>query len=339
MKTSKSKNAEKSVARGASPKPVTGLASLPPTSQLATLGAWMEFAEEVYARGRLALGQVTDNAHDEALYLFLRTLGWPLDSDESVLTKPLAPAQRIALREVLHARAVKRVPAAYLTKEAWLGGLRFHVDERVIIPRSYFVELIPHLRELLPEDAVVRRAVDVCTGSGCLAILLAEHYPEARVDGLDLSPAALEVAAINVKAHSAKGGPGRRVRLHKSDVFDALPPPARPEEGYDLIISNPPYEPSAHVDNQDPEFAAEPRMAHDGGADGLVIVRKLLRQASERITPHGVAAVEIGGLRKAVNREFAALEPEWLATEDGSDCVFFVRGEKLRAWRAQGRAR
>ncbi len=309
-----------------------GLSALPPTSQLATLEAWMKFAEEVYEKGRLALGQVTDNAHDEALYLFLRTLDWPLDSDESVLKKPLAPAQRIALREVLHARAVKRVPAAYLTKEAFLGGLRFHVDERVIIPRSYFVELIPHLAELLPEDAEVRRAVDVCTGSGCLAILLAEHYPEARVDGLDLSPAALEVAAINVKAHAADGGPGRRVKLHRSDVFDALPPPARAEDGYDLIISNPPYEPSAHVDKQDPEFAAEPRMAHDGGADGLVIVRKLLRQARERIAPHGVVAIEIGGLRKAVNREFAALEPMWLTTEDGSDCVFFVRAEKLRGW-------
>jgi ribosomal protein L3 glutamine methyltransferase len=326
---------KKRFAPASASRSASGLAALPPTSQLATLGAWMEFAEEVYARGRLSLGQVSDNVHDEALYLFLRTLDWPLESDESVLIKPLAPAQRIALREVLHARAVKRVPAAYLTKEAWLGGLRFHVDERVIIPRSYFVELIPGLAELLPEGATVRRAVDVCTGSGCLAILLADAYPEARVDGLDLSPAALEVAAINVKAHAAAGAgarPGKRVRLHESDVFDALPPPARPEDGYDLIVSNPPYEPRAHVDNQDPEFAAEPRMAHDGGADGLVIVRKLLRQARERIAPHGIVAVEIGGLRKLVNREFAALAPEWLATEDGSDCVFFVRAEKLRAW-------
>lgn len=317
-------------AAGARPAPP--LTALPPTSQLATLGGWMEFAEDVYARGRLALGQMTDNVHDEALYLFLRTLDWPLDSDESVLTKPLAPAQRIALREVLHARAVKRVPAAYLTKEAILGGLRFHVDERVIIPRSYFVELIPGLSELLPGGVPVRRAADVCTGSGCLAILLAEFYPEALVDGLDLSPAALEVAAINVKTHAANGGPGKRVKLHLSDVFDALPFPAKLTDGYDLIISNPPYEPSAHVDNQDPEFAAEPRMAHDGGADGLVIVRKLLRQARERIAPHGIVAVEIGGLRKAVNREFAALSPEWLATEDGSNCVFFVRAEKLLAW-------
>ena len=301
------------------------MGSLPPTSQLTTLAAWLEFAEEVYAKARLALGQITDNAHDEALYLFLRTLDWPLESGPEVLEKALTPAQRIALREVLHARAVKRTPAAYLTKEAWLGGLRFYVDERVIIPRSYFVELIPALAELLPPGLEVKRAVDVCTGSACLAILLAEEFPAAKVDGVDLSPEALAVAAINVKAHAA----GKRVKLHKSDVLDAVPAPAG---GYDLIISNPPYEPSAHVDKQDPEFAAEPRMAHDGGADGLVIVRKLLRHARERLAPHGVVAVEIGGLRKAINREFAALAPEWLETEDGSNCVFVVRAAKLRAW-------
>lgn len=302
------------------------MGSLPPTSQLTTLAAWLEFAEEVYAKAQLALGQITDNAHDEALYLFLRTLDWPLESGPEVLEKALAPAQRIALREVLHARAVKRTPAAYLTKEAWLGGLKFYVDERVIIPRSYFVELIPALAELLPPGLRVKRAVDVCTGSACLAILLAGEFPEAKVDGVDLSPEALAVAAINVKAHAA----GKRVKLHKSDVLDAVPAPAG---GYDIIVSNPPYEPSAHVDKQDPEFAAEPRMAHDGGADGLVIVRKLLRQARERLAPHGVVAVEVGGLRKAINREFAALAPEWLETEDGSNCVFVVRAAKLRAWR------
>ena len=320
----------KATRKAAAASRAPAFSALPPTSQLATLAAWLEFAQEVYGQARLALGQISDNAHDEALYLFLRTLDWSLESGPEVLDQPLTPSQRIALRQVLQVRAVKRTPAAYLTREAWLGGLRFYVDERVIIPRSYFVELIPRLADLLPEGLKVKRAADVCTGSGCLAILLAGQFPGAKVDGLDLSPDALAVAAINVKALK----PGKRVTLHRSDVFDALPPPAKPAEAYDLIISNPPYEPSAHVDNQDPEFAAEPRLAHDGGPDGLVIVRKLLRQARERLAPHGVVAVEIGGLRKAVNREFAALSPAWLKTEDGSNCVFVVRDDKLRAWTA-----
>ena len=317
------------ISKGTKPKraAVAGaLTTLPPTSQLATLGGWILFAEDVYVGAKLALGQITDNAHDEALYLFLRTLDWPLESGPEVLDKPLSTMQRIALREVLRKRVEQRVPAAYLTREAWLGGLKFYVDERVIIPRSYFVELIPALADLLPAGTVVRRAADVCTGSGCLAILMAREYPEARVDGLDLSREALEVAAINAKTLEM----GKRVALHASDVFDAVRPPAG---GYDIIVSNPPYEPSAHVDKQDPEFAAEPRMAHDGGADGLVIVRKLLRQARERLAPHGIVAVEIGGLRKAINREFAALAPEWLETEDGSNCVFVVRAGLLGKWK------
>lgn len=316
-----------SVKKNSPARPAPGLAALPPTSQLTTLEAWLAFAEEVYARARLALGQVSDNVHDEALYLFLRTLDWPLESGPEVLVASLTPAQRIALREVLHARAIKRVPAAYLTKEAWLGGLRFYIDERVIIPRSYFVELIPALADLLPAGTKVRRAADVCTGSGCLALLLARKFPAATIDAPDLSPAALAVAERNVRTHAAVGG--KRVRLFESDVLDAVPVPAG---GYDLVISNPPYEPSAHVDKQDPEFAAEPRLAHDGGADGLVIVRKLLLQVRDRLAPHGIVAIEIGGLRKAVNREFAALEPEWLETADGGNCVFFVRASRLAGW-------
>jgi ribosomal protein L3 glutamine methyltransferase len=215
------------------------------------------------------------------------------------------------------------VPAAYLTREAWLGPHRFFVDERVIIPRSYFLELIPGaLAAGLPRGTHVRRAVDVCTGSGCLAILLAHGFPEAQVDACDLSADALDVAGVNVRDHNLSD----RVRLFRSDVFDAVPPAA-----YDLIISNPPYEPSAHVDTQAPEFAAEPRMAHDGGRDGLVIIRKLIRQAATRLAPHGMLAIEVGGLHDAINREFAALRPEWLPTQDGSDCVVVFRAAALAA--------
>jgi len=289
-----------------------------------TLGDWLHFAEKLYARQKLALGQVAASAHDEALYLLLHTLGVPLDSDVRVLARKLTAAEGAAVEQVLHRRAMDRVPAAYLTQEAWLGGLRFQVDERVIIPRSYFVEIIPQqLDGWLPDPAKVRRVVDVCTGSGCLAILLARHFPTAKVDALDLSAPALEVAAVNVRAHRLT----RRVSLHRSDVFDAVPPAK-----YDVILSNPPYEPSAHVDAQTPEFQAEPRMAHDGGKDGLVIIRKLLRQARTRLTPQGIVLIEVGGLRAAMNREFAALEPHWLRTEDGADCVCVIHAARLKAW-------
>ena len=292
------------------------------TSGLTTLGDWLAFAETLYARENVALGQVATNAHDEALYLLLRTLELPLESDARVLARKLTAAQRDAIEAVFRRRVIDRVPAAYLTREAWLGGHRFYVDERVIIPRSYFLEIIPEqLDALLPAGRNVQRVVDVCTGSGCLAILLADHFRDARVDACDVSPEALEVAKINVREHRLE----KRVRVFESDVFDAVPP-AR----YDVILSNPPYEPSALVDTQAPEFAAEPRLAHDGGRDGLTIIRKLLRQARPRLQPHGIVVIEVGGLRPAIDREFAKFEPQWLETQDGSDCVVLFRAARLK---------
>ena len=293
------------------------------TAALRTVGDWLGWAERAYAREKVALGQVATNAHDEALYLLLRTLDLPLDSDAGVLAQTLTAAERAKVEEIFRRRLRERVPAAYLTREAWLGEHRFYVDERVIIPRSYFLELIPEqLDGLLPAGTKVRRVVDVCTGSGCLAILLAQHFSAAVVDACDLSPTALEVAKINVREHRL----GSRVKLFQSDVFDAVPP-----DRYDVILSNPPYEPSAHVDNQAPEFAAEPRMAHDGGGDGLVIIRKLLRQAATRLRPHGIVVIEVGGLRRAIDREFGPLNPEWLPTQDGSNCVVLFRAAALKA--------
>jgi len=304
------------MAKRGNPDPFAGAAAL------ATAGDWLRFAESLYAREKVALGQVATDAHDEALYLLLRTLDLPLESDARVLKKPIPAAARAKLEAVFRRRVLERVPAAYLTREAWLGEHRFHVDERVIIPRSYFLELIPEqLGRWLPgAGAGVRRAVDVCTGSGCLAILLAHGFPDAQIDACDLSPDALAVAAINVREHKLE----RRVSLFASDVLEAVPP-----AHYDVILSNPPYEPSALVDAQEPEFAAEPRMAHDGGADGLVIIRKLLRQARTRLAPHGIVVIEVGGLQEAVDREFAALEPHWLPTQDGSDCVVLFTAARL----------
>ncbi|HTL66993.1 MAG TPA: 50S ribosomal protein L3 N(5)-glutamine methyltransferase [Lacunisphaera sp.] len=293
--------------------------------RLATLGDWLHWAERHYARHRVTLGQVALSAHDEALYLLLRTLGLPLDSRPAVLRRKILPAQAEQLHEVFRRRLEEHVPAAYLTREAWLGPHKFYVDERVIIPRSYFVELLPELPLWLPRGRPVRRVVDVCTGSGCLAVLLARQFPGAKVDAIELSPAALAVAKFNLAAH----GLTRRVRLHRSDVFDAVPRAA-----YDVILSNPPYVPTRELRGLPEEFRREPALALDGGRDGLDVIRKLLRQARDRLQPHGIVVLEVGGLRRAMDRAFPELDLHWLHTADGEDCVCLIQAARLRHGRA-----
>ncbi len=302
--------------------------------ELTTPGEWLLFAEAMYEKYDLALGQITTSAHDEALYLILHTLEIPLDSDPSVLDQKISLQQRHALIDVFRRRVIDHTPAAYLTREAWLNEERFYVDERVLIPRSYFLELIPQLGAevgfgdpaLRLKGVSVTNVVDVCTGSGCLAILLAKHFPEARVDGVDLSAGALEVAKINVEQHELVD----RVTLHESDVFDAVP-----LVKYDVILSNPPYEPSLHCDALPEEFKREPRLALDGGGDGLDIIRKLLMQARDRLKPHGIVLIEVGGLAEAMDEEFAALKPRWIQTEDESDCICLIRADRIRRWNGE----
>jgi ribosomal protein L3 glutamine methyltransferase len=316
-----------------------------------TLGQWLQWAERQYARRKLALGQVAVNAHDEALYLLLRAVGLPLDSRPAVLKRKLTPEETARVREVFRRRLEERIPAAYLTREAFLGEHRFYVDERVIIPRSYFLELLPQIAGLvecragslippvsrgkknhrggvgdpaLQSRHPVKRAVDICTGSGCLAILMAHQFQEAKVDAIELSPDAMAVARFNVATH----GLARRVKLHHSDVFDAVPPVK-----YDVILSNPPYVPTRELRGLPEEFAKEPRMALDGGPDGLDIIRKILRQSRERLQKHGIVVLEVGGLRAAMDRAFPELDLHWLHTEDGEDCVCVIQAARLLKWR------
>lgn len=301
----------------------------------ATLGDWLHWAQRQYAGRGAALGQVAMSAHDEALYLLLRTLGLPLDSRPAVLRRKIQPAQAEQLREVFRRRLEEHVPAAYLTREAWLGPHKFYVDERVIIPRSYFVELLPTIADLVERGAAfgdpaqqrrpVKRVVDVCTGSGCLAVLLARQFPGAKVDAIELSPAALAVAKFNLAAH----GLTRRVRLYRSDVFDAVP-----RARYDVILSNPPYVPTRELRGLPEEFRREPALALDGGRDGLDVIRKLLLQARDRLQPHGLVVLEVGGLRRAMDRAFPELDLHWLHTADGEDCVCLIQAARLRHWRA-----
>jgi ribosomal protein L3 glutamine methyltransferase len=284
----------------------------------------------MYAKHGAALGQIATNARDEALYLILRTLEIPLESGPAVLDRKLTSAESAALDDVFRRRLEDRVPAAYITGEAWLGGLRFHVDERVLIPRSYFVEILEHqVDPWIADLPKVTHVADVCTGSGCLAILLARHFKKARVDGIDVSPDALEVAKLNVKRHRM----GSRVRLFRSDMFDSVPPAL-----YDVILSNPPYEASGHVDALPEEFQREPRLALDGGPDGLELVRTLLRQSARRLKPNGILMVEVGGGRDAFDREFGRLEPHWFHTEDGTDCVCLIQAARLARPHARARS-
>lgn len=290
-----------------------------------TLGDWFERAQKLYARHNLAFGQVATNAHDEALYLLLRTLDLPLDSPPSVLRRKLTPVEQARVAEVVRRRTEEHVPAAYLTREAFLGEHRFYVDERVIIPRSYFLELLPEqIPHWLPADKPVKRAVDVCTGSGCLAILLAHQFAAAKVDAIELSPEAAAVAEINIAAHGLQ----KRVKLFRSDVFDAVP-----AVKYDLILSNPPYVPTRELRGLPEEFKQEPAMALDGGRDGLDIIRKLLRQSRDRLQPHGIVVIEVGGLRAAMDRTFPELDLHWLHSEDGEDCVCVVQAARLKGWK------
>lgn len=294
-----------------------------PAAKPQTLGDRLKWAVRAYARHQAALGQVAVTAHDEALYLLLRTLDLPLDSQAAVLKRRLTAEENARVEEVFRRRLEEHIPAAYLTREAYLGDLRFYVDERVIIPRSYFLELLPAIAELMGNKRV-KRVVDVCTGSGCLAVLLAHQFADAKVDAIELSPDAMAVAKFNVASHHLT----KRIKLHHSDVFDAVP-----RAKYDLILSNPPYVPTRELRGLPEEFKREPAMALDGGTDGLDIIRKLLRQSRERLQKQGLVVLEVGGLRTAMDRAFPELDLHWLHTEDGEDCVCLIQAARLLKWR------
>jgi ribosomal protein L3 glutamine methyltransferase len=219
---------------------------------------------------------------------------------------------------------VEHTPAAYLTGGIWFGDLHFAVNEDVLVPRSYFVELIPDRFEpWQPDPLAVRRVLELCTGSGCLAVLLAHAYPDARVEAVDLSPEALAVARRNVADHRL----GDRIHLHEGDLFA----PLGDEGPYDLIVANPPYEPTGHLDQLPPEFSREPRIALDGGPDGLDVVLRLLAEAPRHLAPGGLLAVEVGGLRNALEAALPHLPFQWLQTHDGATAVFVLPASALQS--------
>jgi len=288
-----------------------------PDQHLITVRDWLRYAVSRFNMAQLVYGHGTADARDEAAFLILHTLRLPVDALDPWLDARLLMSERAALRAIIEKRISTRKPAPYLTNEAWAGGHAFYVDERVIVPRSYIAELIAQgLDGSLPEAADARRILDLCTGSGCLAILAALAYPDAEVDAAELSPGALDVAEHNVAAYELE----ERVRLVRSDLFDGL------EGGrYDLIISNPPYVGAQSLAAFPPEYAAEPAMAHAGGEDGLDIVRRILAEAPRHLTPDGTLLMEIGTGRAMLEAEFADLPFLWLDTEESEGEVFALR--------------
>ena len=264
-------------------------------------------------------GQGTTNAFDEAAWLVLWQLGLPLDDLDSVSNRPVAQAERAQVATLLGARISNRKPAAYLTHEAWLMGVSFYVDERVIIPRSFIAELLvdESIDPWLGEDT--RRVLDLCTGNGSLAVLAAMTYPEVSVDAADISRDALAVARINVDKHAL----GSRITLIESDGLLACP------GKYDLILCNPPYVNATSMAALPAEFKAEPTLALAGGSDGMDFNRSLFLTAAAHMSENGVLVLEIGNERDNFERAFPQLEPLWFETSAGSDQVMLITREQL----------
>ena len=293
---------------------------------LRTLRDWLRFAVSQFSAAGLAYGQGSTNAYDEAAYLILHTLHLPLDRLEPFLDAALTPAEAQAVAKVLQRRIDERIPAAYLTNEAWLGGCRFYVDQRAIVPRSYIAEVLPQGLEPWLRDGPVSRALDLCTGSGCLAVLLALAYPDAQVDATELSADTIEVAKRNVADYAL----GKRVHLHKGDLFAGLRGP------YQVILSNPPYVNAESMARLPAEFRAEPEAALAAGEDGLDIVRRILAEAGSRLAKTGVLVVEIGHNREALEQAYPDLPFTWLETSGGDGFVFLLNAAELEAVELNG---
>lgn len=294
-----------------------------------TVHQFIRWAEQQLDAARLHFGHGTERAHDEAAWLVGSALGLEPAELAAHLRDQVTRAQRDKIHDLIATRVRSRTPAAYLLKEAWFAGRKFYVDERVLIPRSLTGEFI--LERFAPwlEPRQVRRALDLCTGSGCIAIALAHAFPAARIDATDISADALAVARINVVRHKL----ARRVRLIASDLFDALK-----GERYDLIVTNPPYVAAAEMRELPEEYQHEPALALVSGKSGLNAIRRILAAAADHLTPHGVLVAEVGNSAGTLQRRFPRVPFTWLVTAAGDDSVFLLTADQLARHRPAPRA-
>jgi ribosomal protein L3 glutamine methyltransferase len=291
------------------------------TSELLTLRDWLRYAVSTFTEANLTFGHGSENAYDEAAYLILHTLHLPLDTLDPFLDAKLTAQEKSALLELLKRRVEQKIPAAYLTHEAFLGDFKFYVDERVIVPRSFIAELLrERLFPWVADADNTTTVLDLCTGSGCLAILAAAAFPNAMVDAVDLSPEALQVAQRNVSDYELQN----RIKLIQSDLFGKLS-----GKQYDIIISNPPYVDADSVAALPAEYLHEPKLSLGSGADGLDATREILKQAASHLTPHGILIVEIGHNRDVLEAAYPDLPFTWLDVSAGDQFVFLLHRNDL----------
>lgn len=286
-----------------------------------TIADFVRFAVTEFTKSELFYGHGTANAFDEAVYLILRTLHI---SDEDfypeMLTAHLLPAERRALCDILLRRINERVPAAYLTNHMAFAGLDFYVDERVLVPRSPIAELIADQFQPWCDPEQVTDILDLCTGSGCIAIATAHMFPDAEVDASDISPGALQVAKINVEKYRLQ----KQVNLFQSDLFSDLP-----HKQYDIIVSNPPYVSEEELFSVPDEYQHEPKLGLQAGEDGLDVVRTILFTAKRYLKPDGFLITEVGNSKDALVEQFPNLAFTWLEFESGGDGVFLINARDL----------
>ena len=289
---------------------------------LRTVRDLLRLAVSRFTAARVSFGHGSANAYDEAAYLVLHTLNLPLDTLEPFLDARLLPEEISAVLKVIERRVTERVPAAYITHEAYMHGLRFYVDSRVIVPRSFIGELLQDgLEPWIPDTGEIGPVLELCTGSACLPVLAAHVWPQARIDAVDISPDALAVARRNVADYKMED----RISLYEGDLYAPLPRGQK----YDVILTNPPYVNEASMRALPPEYLAEPRIALAGGEDGMDVVRRIIAGAKARLNPGGVLVVEIGNEHANVEAAFPDLEIVWLPVSAGEDQVFLLTYESL----------
>lgn len=289
---------------------------------LRTVRDLIRYAVSRFNAHKLFFGHGSDNAWDEAVYLTLYALHLPPDQLDPFIDARVLPSERDAVLSMIDLRCEQRLPAPYLTHQAWLQGHAFYVDQRVIVPRSPIAELLMNqLSPWIADPYDITGILDLCTGSGCLAIIAAHQFPEAFVDATDISKDALDIAIMNVEQHGLKD----RLNLHHGSLYDPLPVAAQ----YDLIISNPPYVNAASMLTLPPEYRHEPSLALAGGEDGMDLVRTIIEQAPAHLRDSGLLLVEIGHERPFFEAAFPDLDPVWLDTAESSDQILLLTKEQL----------